>query len=176
MSICVYPEITQGLPTNYVNSTSRPNSRFNNNWLDYGGGVSVVRGTASVELLVAGSMMSFTLKQLHRCSNNIRKTAILIQPRLFQQHSLYRSFTATLNPMSTDKAKVYVTRRIPESALRLLTSRYDVRQWDSDEPVPAAELMKNVPGIDALFCLLTDNITHELLKAAGQFMYTTVYR
>lgn len=49
----------------------------------------------------------------------------------------------------------------------MLTSRFNVKQWDSDEAVPYEELLKNVPGIDALYCLLTDRISSEVLEAAG---------
>ncbi|XP_076149532.1 glyoxylate reductase/hydroxypyruvate reductase isoform X2 [Alosa pseudoharengus] len=39
--------------------------------------------------------------------------------------------------------------------------------WDSDDPVPRAELLKKVKGVDALFCVLTEKIDTELLDAAG---------
>lgn len=41
--------------------------------------------------------------------------------------------------------------------------------WDSDEPLPRAELLKRVQGVDGLFCLLSDKIDAEVLDAAGLF-------
>lgn len=39
--------------------------------------------------------------------------------------------------------------------------------WDSDEPVPRAELLKGVHGAHGLLCLLSDKIDAEVLDAAG---------
>ncbi|KAL4221026.1 hypothetical protein ACF0H5_019289 [Mactra antiquata] len=67
---------------------------------------------------------------------------------------------------TTEKKRIYVTRRVPQPGMDLL-SEYEVKIWDSDEAIPQEELLKNVPGIDALFCLLTDKIDAEVLDAAG---------
>ncbi len=65
------------------------------------------------------------------------------------------------------KAKVVVTRRVPSPGLELVQEKYDVRHWDSDEPIPRATLLEWVNGIDGLYCLLTERINDELLDAAG---------
>lgn len=39
--------------------------------------------------------------------------------------------------------------------------------WDSDEPLPRAELLKKVEGAHGLLCLLSDRIDAEVLDAAG---------
>ena len=70
--------------------------------------------------------------------------------------------------MSTVKPKVYVTRNVPPKGMELLSDCCDVTQWESDEPVPREELLKQVQGVDALFCLLTERIDDELLDAAGK--------
>ncbi len=62
---------------------------------------------------------------------------------------------------------VYVTRRVPMSGVELLKQHCEVTQWNSDDPVPREELLKNVAGKDALFCLLTEKIDGEVLDAAG---------
>nr|XP_041567239.1 glyoxylate reductase/hydroxypyruvate reductase isoform X2 [Taeniopygia guttata] len=64
---------------------------------------------------------------------------------------------------------VFVTRRIPAEGLRLLSqaSGCRVQQWDSDEPVPRAELLAGVAGARGLLCLLSDRIDREVLDAAG---------
>lgn len=70
-------------------------------------------------------------------------------------------------PKSTDKKKVYVTRRVPQPGLDLLKEHCDIKIWDDDEAIPKEELIRNVSGIDGLFCLLTDRIDVEVLEAAG---------
>ncbi|MCI4379609.1 hypothetical protein PGIGA_G00230190 [Pangasianodon gigas] len=65
--------------------------------------------------------------------------------------------------------KVFVTRRIPQEGMKLLqkASMFDVLVWDSDEPVPRAELLEKVEGAHGLLCLLSDRIDAEVLDAAG---------
>ncbi|XP_041319273.1 glyoxylate reductase/hydroxypyruvate reductase [Pyrgilauda ruficollis] len=64
---------------------------------------------------------------------------------------------------------VFVTRRIPAEGLRVLSqaSGCRVQQWDSEEPVPRAELLAGVAGTSGLLCLLSDRIDREVLDAAG---------
>ncbi|XP_054890671.1 glyoxylate reductase/hydroxypyruvate reductase [Poeciliopsis prolifica] len=66
--------------------------------------------------------------------------------------------------------KVFITRRIPQEGMKILsgaTGVCEVSQWDSDEPVPRAELLKAVQGAHGLLCLLSDKIDAEVLDAAG---------
>ncbi|KAJ8015389.1 hypothetical protein DPEC_G00025620 [Dallia pectoralis] len=65
--------------------------------------------------------------------------------------------------------KVFVTRRIPQEGMKLLSQSgvCKVSLWDSDEPVPREELLKGVAGAHGLLCLLSDKIDTEVLDAAG---------
>ncbi|XP_029458894.1 glyoxylate reductase/hydroxypyruvate reductase isoform X2 [Rhinatrema bivittatum] len=65
--------------------------------------------------------------------------------------------------------KVLVTRRIPLAGLRVLSQAAvcDIKQWNSDEPIPRAELLKEVTGAHGLLCLLSDKVDKEVLDAAG---------
>ncbi|XP_062456148.1 glyoxylate reductase/hydroxypyruvate reductase isoform X2 [Rhea pennata] len=65
--------------------------------------------------------------------------------------------------------EVFVTRRIPAAGLRALSEAGGcaVQQWDSDEPIPRAELLARVAGKQGLLCLLSDRIDREVLDAAG---------
>lgn len=65
--------------------------------------------------------------------------------------------------------KVFLTRRIPQEGMKILSTAgvCEVSQWDSDEPVPRAELLKGVQGAHGLLCLLSDKIDAEVLDAAG---------
>ncbi|XP_035619121.1 glyoxylate reductase/hydroxypyruvate reductase-like isoform X1 [Oncorhynchus keta] len=65
--------------------------------------------------------------------------------------------------------KVFITRRIPQEGLKILSQAgvCKVLMWDSDEPVSRAELLKGVAGAHGLLCLLSDKIDTEVLDAAG---------
>ncbi|KAM7417716.1 hypothetical protein PAMA_017384 [Pampus argenteus] len=65
--------------------------------------------------------------------------------------------------------KVFVTRRIPQEGMEILSAAgvCEVNLWDSDEPVQRAELLKGVQGAHGLLCLLSDKIDVEVLDAAG---------
>ncbi|XP_069486580.1 glyoxylate reductase/hydroxypyruvate reductase-like [Ambystoma mexicanum] len=67
------------------------------------------------------------------------------------------------------RARVYVSRRIPPAGMEILQQSgiCDIDQWDSDDPVPREELLKKVAGAKGLYCLLTEKIDEEVLKAAG---------
>ncbi len=72
------------------------------------------------------------------------------------------------NHGNSSRPKVYVTRRVPQKGVELLSAKCEISQWNHDDPVPQAELLKQVRGMDALFCLLTDNIDKEVIQAAGK--------
>ncbi|XP_068090321.1 glyoxylate reductase/hydroxypyruvate reductase [Hyperolius riggenbachi] len=65
--------------------------------------------------------------------------------------------------------KVFVSRRLPPDGQRILSQAENctVQQWDSDDPVPRAELLKGVAGAHGLLCLLSDKIDQEVLDTAG---------
>ncbi|XP_013907056.1 PREDICTED: glyoxylate reductase/hydroxypyruvate reductase [Thamnophis sirtalis] len=65
--------------------------------------------------------------------------------------------------------KVFVTRRIPPAGQAVLTQAgvCSIQQWDSEEPIPQAELLAGVAGKDGLLCLLSDRIDKKVLDAAG---------
>lgn len=66
------------------------------------------------------------------------------------------------------KPKAYVTRRIPDPGTQILTPCCNVSFWDSDDIIPREELLKNVSGVDAILCMLTDRIDKEVLEHAGK--------
>jgi glyoxylate reductase len=65
------------------------------------------------------------------------------------------------------RPKVYITRRIPESAWAKIRECCDVEMWqEEDVPVPRAVLEEKIEEIDGLFCLLTEKIDEPLLNRA----------
>jgi lactate dehydrogenase-like 2-hydroxyacid dehydrogenase len=65
------------------------------------------------------------------------------------------------------KRSVYVTRLIPEENLDALRAEFDVEVNREDRALSPAELKEKVRGRSAVVSLLTDNITAEVLDAAG---------
>ncbi|XP_078731644.1 glyoxylate reductase/hydroxypyruvate reductase isoform X1 [Lampetra fluviatilis] len=65
--------------------------------------------------------------------------------------------------------RVLLTRRIPDSGVGALeaSGECEVQQWDSDDQIPQEELLRRVPGVHGLYCLLTDRVDAAVLDAAG---------
>lgn len=99
----------------------------------------------------------FTTRVIRGSPKLTRDLYVLISRSLFQK----------LSSMSSQKPKVYVTRRVPQDGLEILRPHCEITQWDSEKPVPRDELIRQVAGKDALFCLLTDKIDVDVLNAAG---------
>jgi lactate dehydrogenase-like 2-hydroxyacid dehydrogenase len=67
--------------------------------------------------------------------------------------------------MTSEKQRVFVTRRLPQEILDRLNEHFDVDLWDSDLPPDAGNLRERVANADGIFCLLTDKIDADLLSA-----------
>ncbi len=64
---------------------------------------------------------------------------------------------------------IFVTREIPAAGLNLLKKEknFKVVVWKKKEAIPYKTLLKKVKGADAILSLLTENISDEVLDAAG---------
>jgi glyoxylate reductase len=65
------------------------------------------------------------------------------------------------------KPKVFVTRRIPEPGLDLVRQVAEVEVWPDPLPPAYEMLLQKASGLDALLCLLTDQIDARLMDALG---------
>jgi glyoxylate reductase len=63
-------------------------------------------------------------------------------------------------------ARVFVTRRLPGTALERLAAAHEVEVWPGEMPPAAEELRARVADVDGLLSLLTERIDSELLAAA----------
>ena len=61
--------------------------------------------------------------------------------------------------------RVFLSRRLPDAAMALLTGKVQADIWEGDTPPSPDELIKNTQGKIGLLCLLTDKITDEFLNA-----------
>ncbi|CAD0202447.1 unnamed protein product [Chrysodeixis includens] len=91
-------------------------------------------------------------------------------PTLFRSFAEKSSFKT--NPVKimkcNSKFEVFVTRAdMPESGIEMIRRECNVKLWNRSSPVPREEFLKLVPGVNAIYCCLTDKIDKELLDAAG---------
>ena len=63
-------------------------------------------------------------------------------------------------------ARVFVTRRLPGSALDRLSAEHDVEVWPEQLPPGREELLSRAPELEGLLSLLTDPVDAELIDAA----------
>jgi len=63
--------------------------------------------------------------------------------------------------------KVYITRPLPEPAMRILEGLVDYRMWDRDgEPVPRETLLREIVDVDGIICLITEKMDAEVIDRA----------
>ncbi|MFA6306022.1 MAG: D-glycerate dehydrogenase [Candidatus Gracilibacteria bacterium] len=64
------------------------------------------------------------------------------------------------------KKKVFVTREIPESGLKMLEKHFDLKVRREDKPIPREELIAEIKDCDGILTILTDKMDPEVLDAA----------
>jgi glyoxylate reductase len=62
--------------------------------------------------------------------------------------------------------KVFVTRTLPEEALRIIRPAAEMEVWTEETPPSRDVMLSKVTELDGLLCLLTDHIDAELLDRA----------
>ena len=66
-----------------------------------------------------------------------------------------------------NKPKLFATHVLFEEPRKKLAKHFDVEYWTGEDRPPRTELLKRVSGKDALICLLTEKVDHEMLDVAG---------
>ena len=67
----------------------------------------------------------------------------------------------------TSKHKVYVTRKIPEPGPSILKKHFQINMNPGVDVLKRETLFENVRDVDALLCMLGDNIDAKVMDAAG---------
>jgi len=65
------------------------------------------------------------------------------------------------------RKKIYITRELPEDAMRILKAKFEVEVWQGEMPPPKNILIEKVKKIDGLICLLTEGVDKEVIDAAS---------
>ena len=62
------------------------------------------------------------------------------------------------------KPRVYITRPLPQPAMRILEGAVEYRLWDrEDEPVARDSLLREVVDVDGVICLITEKMDAEII-------------
>lgn len=69
--------------------------------------------------------------------------------------------------MEAEKPRLLLTRRIPQPGLDLLGELFVVVGGEEDRPLARERLLRDVPGVQAVLCLLTETIDATVMDAAG---------
>ena len=66
-----------------------------------------------------------------------------------------------------EPSKVWITRRIPRSAIAMLQQVAEVEIWQGEDPPPREEVIARMPGLDGLLTMLNDKISADLIEAGA---------
>jgi glyoxylate reductase len=73
------------------------------------------------------------------------------------------------------RPKILVTRRIPDGALKLLASHFEIDHYNKPSPIPRKALLSRIKDREGLLCILTEKVDHELLRAAPGLRAVSTY-
>jgi glyoxylate reductase len=63
--------------------------------------------------------------------------------------------------------RIYITRPLPEAAMRLLEGIVEYRLWDrEDAPVPRETLLREIVDVEGIICLITEKMDAEVIDRA----------
>ena len=62
------------------------------------------------------------------------------------------------------KQRVFVTRKIPDEGLSMITERFDTTVWPSDSPPSVQEIVQNAKDCEGLVTLLSDPIGRDVIS------------
>jgi glyoxylate reductase len=71
--------------------------------------------------------------------------------------------------------KIFVTRKIPEQGLNLLSKEFDVEINPEDRVLTKKEIIQGLKGKDGLLCLLTDQIDREVIESEPKLKMIASY-
>jgi len=66
-----------------------------------------------------------------------------------------------------DKPRLFLTRRIPDPGAALVRSAFALTGGEQDRPLERDALLRGVAGVEAILCLLNDDIDGAVMDAAG---------
>jgi glyoxylate reductase len=72
-------------------------------------------------------------------------------------------------------ARVFVTRRIPGDALERLAEQHQLDVWQGRLQPSRAKLIEKTREVEALLCMLTDRIDHEVIESARSLRVISNY-
>jgi lactate dehydrogenase-like 2-hydroxyacid dehydrogenase len=80
-----------------------------------------------------------------------------------------------LKDKPTTQPTIYITRRIPETGLRMVREVCDIRLWEEELPPPKEVILREVVDCAGLLCLLSDSIDAAVIAAAPRLRVISQY-
>ena len=77
--------------------------------------------------------------------------------------------------MPNKKPRVFISRTIPEKALRMIEDECEVVMWDDEMPPPRPKLLDELALADGIISMLTEKIDQEALDAAPKLRVISNY-
>ncbi|MDQ7027842.1 MAG: D-glycerate dehydrogenase [Anaerolineae bacterium] len=77
--------------------------------------------------------------------------------------------------MPDSKPRVFITRTIPEKALKMIAAACEVIVWDAETPPPRPKLLDELALADGVVSMLTEKIDREALDAAPKLRIISNY-
>ena len=73
------------------------------------------------------------------------------------------------------KQRVFVTRKIPDEGLRMITDRFDTSIWPSDNPPSVQEIIQNAEDCEGIVTLLSDPISQDVISKLSKLKVIAQY-
>ncbi len=65
------------------------------------------------------------------------------------------------------KPRIYITRPLPDAAMRILEGKVDYHRWEREsEPVKRETLLREIVDVDGIICLITEKMDAEVIERA----------
>jgi glyoxylate reductase len=65
------------------------------------------------------------------------------------------------------KPRIYITRPLPDAAMRILEGKVEYRMWEREaEPVKRETLLREIVDVDGIICLITEKMDAEVIERA----------
>ena len=65
------------------------------------------------------------------------------------------------------KPRIYITRPLPDAAMRILVGKVEYHMWEREsEPVKRETLLREIVDVDGIICLITEKIDAEVIERA----------
>jgi len=77
--------------------------------------------------------------------------------------------------MPTQRPSVFITRRIPDAGLDILSEHVSLTIFEEDRQIARQEIIERIGDVDGMICLLSDPIDKEVIEAGKKLKVISAY-